>query len=298
MPFTAISMARSGCVGEHLLERLGLHVADRAGVPVVDLVLQLAAGDADLLGVDHDDEVAGIDVRGVDGLVLAAQPMGQGRGQAAQRLAFGVHEVPVTPDGIRLGGECFHAIGPRWSRCDRPKRRNLTDGRQPTQAERPAGGNLLYNVRQCPPRRLACHWARAPSPTWADRLIGALDQGLRALAAPAAATRPSPAAGLARVRADGRRTPAERGADAGESCRRDRGAGLVHRPGPAGARRSDAKSARNGGPGGTRPPRLVRGTDRRARRPTERARPALVRRQLRDRHAGGHSQRRREPRAS
>ena len=37
----------------------------------------------------------------------------------------------------------------------------------------------------------------APSLTWADRLIGALDQGLRALAAPAAATRPSPAAGLA-----------------------------------------------------------------------------------------------------
>jgi ubiquinone biosynthesis monooxygenase Coq7 len=36
----------------------------------------------------------------------------------------------------------------------------------------------------------------APSLTWADRLIGALDQGLRALAAPPAATRPSPAAGL------------------------------------------------------------------------------------------------------
>ena len=36
-----------------------------------------------------------------------------------------------------------------------------------------------------------------PSPTWADRLIGALDQGLRALAGPPAATRPSPAAGLA-----------------------------------------------------------------------------------------------------
>jgi 3-demethoxyubiquinol 3-hydroxylase len=35
-----------------------------------------------------------------------------------------------------------------------------------------------------------------PSPTWADRLIGALDQALRALAAPATAARPSPAAGL------------------------------------------------------------------------------------------------------
>jgi ubiquinone biosynthesis monooxygenase Coq7 len=45
-----------------------------------------------------------------------------------------------------------------------------------------------------PPRTLL---GSAPSQTWADRLIGALDQGLRALATPAAATRPSPAAGLA-----------------------------------------------------------------------------------------------------
>ena len=35
-----------------------------------------------------------------------------------------------------------------------------------------------------------------PAPSWADRLIGALDEGLRAVAAPAAATRPSPAAAL------------------------------------------------------------------------------------------------------
>jgi ubiquinone biosynthesis monooxygenase Coq7 len=45
-----------------------------------------------------------------------------------------------------------------------------------------------------PPRRVL---GSAPTDSWADRLIGALDQGLRALAAPAAATRPSPAAGLA-----------------------------------------------------------------------------------------------------
>jgi ubiquinone biosynthesis monooxygenase Coq7 len=44
-----------------------------------------------------------------------------------------------------------------------------------------------------PPRR---PFGSAPTPTWADRLIGALDQGLRALAGPPAATRPSPAAGL------------------------------------------------------------------------------------------------------
>ena len=45
-----------------------------------------------------------------------------------------------------------------------------------------------------------------PAQTLADRLIAALDQGLRALAAPAAASRPSPAAGLP----DADLTPAER----------------------------------------------------------------------------------------
>ena len=45
-----------------------------------------------------------------------------------------------------------------------------------------------------PPLRVP--FGSAPVLTWADRLIGALDQGLRALAAPEAATRPSPAAGL------------------------------------------------------------------------------------------------------
>lgn len=44
-----------------------------------------------------------------------------------------------------------------------------------------------------PPRPLS---GSKPAFSLADRLIGALDQGLRALAAPPAATRPSPAAGL------------------------------------------------------------------------------------------------------
>src|SRR5687768_1651193 len=64
---------------EKLLERLGLQVADRARVTVVDLVLELAARDADLLGVDDDDEVARIDVRGVNRLVLATQPVRERR---------------------------------------------------------------------------------------------------------------------------------------------------------------------------------------------------------------------------
>src|SRR5688500_14805636 len=93
---------------EQLTARLGLQVAERAGLALVDLVLELAAGDANLLGVDDDDEVARIDVRGVDRLVLAAQPMRQRRSQTAERFSLGIDEVPIAPDGLRLRRDGFH----------------------------------------------------------------------------------------------------------------------------------------------------------------------------------------------
>ena len=64
---------------------------------------QSVAGDVDLLGVDHHQVIAGINVRGVNRLVLAAQTAGQLGGQTAQRLAGCVDEVPVTLDGLGLG---------------------------------------------------------------------------------------------------------------------------------------------------------------------------------------------------
>src|SRR5690606_16834696 len=83
-------------------------VADVPGEPVVHLVGQLVAGDVDLLGVDHDDVVAGVDVRGVDRLVLAAQAARELGAQAAPRLAGGVDDVPVALDGLGPGGESLH----------------------------------------------------------------------------------------------------------------------------------------------------------------------------------------------
>jgi hypothetical protein len=76
---------------------------------VVHLVLQLVAGDRHLFGVDHDQVVAGVDVRGVDGLVLATQAAGELGSQAAQGLALGIDHVPVTLDGLVLGAESLHA---------------------------------------------------------------------------------------------------------------------------------------------------------------------------------------------
>jgi hypothetical protein len=43
------------------------------GVTIVLLVLGLVAGHAQLLDVDDDDVIAGINVRGVDGFMFAAQ---------------------------------------------------------------------------------------------------------------------------------------------------------------------------------------------------------------------------------
>ena len=48
---------------QRLRKGLGLEVADVAGEAVVLLVGQLVAGHGDLLGVDHHQVVAGIDVR-------------------------------------------------------------------------------------------------------------------------------------------------------------------------------------------------------------------------------------------
>src|SRR5205085_11617684 len=66
---------------ELLAERAAREAAGIAGVPVVALLVELRARRHDLLGVDDDHEVAGIDVRGVLGLALAAQRLGHRRGQ-------------------------------------------------------------------------------------------------------------------------------------------------------------------------------------------------------------------------
>ena len=63
----------------HVLGLLHGPLAEAAGVtrvPRVFLVLELAAGDLHLGGVDHDDVVAAVQVRRVGRLVLATQDRG------------------------------------------------------------------------------------------------------------------------------------------------------------------------------------------------------------------------------
>ena len=65
-------------------------------MPVIDLGFRLVARHAQLVGVDDHDIIAGIDMGGVDRLVLAAQTMGDLGSEAPQNLVRCVDHDPVV----------------------------------------------------------------------------------------------------------------------------------------------------------------------------------------------------------
>src|SRR4051812_47951835 len=105
---------------EHVVQGAGLQAARIARVAVVHLVGPLGARDRDLLRVDHDDEVARVDVRGVRRLALTAQRVGDLGGEAAEGLALRVDDEPVALAVGRFGDVSLHLEGvvqPRGSRA-------------------------------------------------------------------------------------------------------------------------------------------------------------------------------------
>jgi hypothetical protein len=71
-------------------------------VLVVFLLLELAPGKADLVGVDDDDMIAAIYVGGEARLVLAAQDIGDDRRDAPDNQAVGIDQVLFLLDFRRL----------------------------------------------------------------------------------------------------------------------------------------------------------------------------------------------------
>src|SRR5256885_11283253 len=160
--------AREAVPREHALDRLAQHlgrpalelVAERpaaqaarvARVTVGHLVVELVAGDGDLLGVDDHHEDARVDVRGVLGLVLAAERVGDLRSETPERLPFGVDEVPAALDlarfcvpgllhkkrrtTVRRGGIVAARLGIP------PRRRGSGDARTERRARPPRSGRL------------------------------------------------------------------------------------------------------------------------------------------------------------
>ena len=93
---SARSIIRSAVAG-------GGEPARIAAVPVGHLAVRLARGQHHLVGVDHDDVVAHVDVGGEGRLVLAPQDRGHLGGQPAEHQAVGVDDVPGTGDVGGLG---------------------------------------------------------------------------------------------------------------------------------------------------------------------------------------------------
>ena len=63
---------------------------------IVHLLIQLLAGQHNFIRIEDDHIVAGVNMRGIDRLVLSAQDRGNLAGQTAQHNAFRVHDVPLA----------------------------------------------------------------------------------------------------------------------------------------------------------------------------------------------------------
>ena len=98
MPRMLRRTASSGLRPVEVAERLGLEAAGVPRVAVDDLALGLVGREHDLVGVHDDDVVAGVEMRGEGGLVLAAQDPGDLGGEAAEDHALGIDDVPGTLD--------------------------------------------------------------------------------------------------------------------------------------------------------------------------------------------------------
>src|ERR1043166_228494 len=68
----------------------------------------LLAREPHFLGVDYDDEIAGVDVRRVDRLFFAAQKIGCFHGDAAEDLVLGVNDPPLARNFVGFSGKRFH----------------------------------------------------------------------------------------------------------------------------------------------------------------------------------------------
>ena len=81
-------------------------------VAMINLAFGLITGHHDFLGIDHNDVVAGIDVRRINGFVLTTQATRNFAGQAAQHHVRSVYHEPVALHFMRFGGKGFHLIQP------------------------------------------------------------------------------------------------------------------------------------------------------------------------------------------
>jgi len=109
-----------GLVGKELTVGTGPETTRVAGVVVDVLVGLLGTGQDHLAGVHDDDVVAGVDMGGEGGLVLAAEDRSHLGGKATEYQAISVDDVPRTLDLTCLG--CIGGHGCSSRMCSRGAR--------------------------------------------------------------------------------------------------------------------------------------------------------------------------------
>ncbi len=77
---------------------------------VVLLLFELAPGDLDLLGVDDDDEVPGVQMAGELGLALAADQVGDLGGQTPEDAVLSIDQPPFLLDVILFWNKRPHEL--------------------------------------------------------------------------------------------------------------------------------------------------------------------------------------------
>ncbi len=85
-----------------------LDAAGMAGVPVEAALIELVAGQLHLVGIDDDDVVAHVHMRGEGRQMLAAQTHGDDRGQATHDQIRRVDQDPLLVDLARFGRVSAH----------------------------------------------------------------------------------------------------------------------------------------------------------------------------------------------
>eukprot|EP01136_Pigoraptor_vietnamica_P025358 Opistho-1_new@79282 len=174
----------AGMLGLHVLELGRVDPARETRVTVVHLVGGLVARDTELFGIDDDDEVAGIDVRRVDWLVLATQTEGHFAGNPSEDLVGRVNHKPLVRHFGRFGAEGFHDFETEWkSRLESLSRSAPLVMPVPRTCRRTSAGPLRRNIG---------HMTRPPFP---EPESGKAEQYMRSPGEPTAKPRRTDAGG-------------------------------------------------------------------------------------------------------
>ncbi len=126
---SAVREHAPNCGFERCSRVLGLEVGkvdpaftgDVTGVVEVFLLQVLVTGNSNLFSVDDNHEVASVDVRGIDGLVLAHEETSNFACNASHRFFCCVHKLPLARNSLRVYRNGLH-VNPLVSEILRQRR--------------------------------------------------------------------------------------------------------------------------------------------------------------------------------